>query len=83
MKVSTVTFSDIIKSYDNSPDSISLRLTRRDIYDGDMAGIMFDTYHDKRTGFSFIVSAAGVKADYVLSEDGNGDAGFEIYLQKR
>ena len=60
-----------IKSYDSSPDSISLRLTRRDIYDGDMAGIMFDTYHDLRTGFSFIVSAAGVKADYILSEDGS------------
>ncbi|HCE56796.1 MAG TPA: hydrolase, partial [Prolixibacteraceae bacterium] len=48
-----------IKSFDNNPDSISLRMTRRDIYDGDMAGIMFDTYNDKRTGFSFIVSAAG------------------------
>ena len=62
-----------IKSFDSSPDSISLRLTRRDIYDGDMAGIMFDTYHDKRTGFSFIVSAAGVKADYVLSDDGSNE----------
>lgn len=62
-----------IKSYDNNPDSISLRMTRRDIYDGDMAGIMFDTYNDKRTGFSFIVSAAGVKADYVLSNDGDNE----------
>lgn len=62
-----------IKSCDTSPDSISLRLTRRDIYDGDMVGIIFDTYHDLRTGFSFIVSAAGVKSDYLFSEDGNNE----------
>ncbi|HSO87762.1 MAG TPA: DUF5916 domain-containing protein [Draconibacterium sp.] len=59
-----------IKSHDTSPDSISLRLTRRDIYDGDMVGIIFDTYHDLRTGFSFIVSAAGVKSDFLISDDG-------------
>lgn len=62
-----------IKSHDTSPDSISLRLTRRDIYDGDMVGIILDTYHDLRTGFSFIVSAAGVKADFLLSDDGNNE----------
>jgi hypothetical protein len=62
-----------IKSYDTSPDSISLRLTRRDIYDGDMVGIIFDTYHDLRTGFSFIVSAAGVKSDFLISNDGGNE----------
>lgn len=59
-----------IKSFDTNPDSISLRLTRRDIYDGDMVGIIFDTYHDLRTGFSFIVSAAGVKSDFLISNYG-------------
>ncbi len=59
-----------IKSYDQNPDSISLRMTRRDITDGDMAGIIFDTYNDKRTGFSFIVSAAGVKTDFIMTNDG-------------
>jgi len=59
-----------IKSIDTNPDSISLRLTRRDVYDGDMVGIIFDTYHDLRTGFSFIVSAAGVKSDFLISDDG-------------
>jgi hypothetical protein len=59
-----------IKSHDTNPDSISLRLTRRDVYDGDMVGIIFDTYHDLRTGFSFIVSAAGVKSDFLISDDG-------------
>ncbi|MDB4584899.1 carbohydrate binding family 9 domain-containing protein, partial [Draconibacterium sp.] len=62
-----------IKALDNSPDSISLRMTRRDITDGDLAGIMFDTYHDKRTSFNFFVSAAGVKSDFVMSNDGDNE----------
>ncbi|MBT3384066.1 MAG: carbohydrate binding family 9 domain-containing protein [Prolixibacteraceae bacterium] len=59
-----------IKSIDKSPDSISMRLTRRDVTDGDMVGIMLDTYRDKRTGFNFIVSAAGIKSDFIMSNDG-------------
>lgn len=62
-----------IKALDSSPDSISMRLTRRDDTDGDMVGIMFDTYNDKRTAFAFIVSAAGVKSDFVSSNDGNSE----------
>jgi len=62
-----------IKALDKSPDSISLRMTRRDITDGDMVGIMFDTYHDKRTSFNFVVSAAGVKSDFVMSNDGENE----------
>lgn len=59
-----------IKSHDSGADSISMRLSRRDELDGDMAGIMFDTYFDKRTAFGFFVSAAGVKSDFVQSNDG-------------
>ncbi len=62
-----------IKSFDTNPDSISLRLTRRDILDGDLAGIFLDSYHDLRTGFAFVVSAAGVKSDFVNSNDGNNE----------
>ncbi|MBN1819387.1 MAG: carbohydrate binding family 9 domain-containing protein [Prolixibacteraceae bacterium] len=59
-----------IKCLDTSPDSISMRMTRRDVTDGDLVGIMFDTYNDKRTAFAFIVSAAGVKTDMVEVNDG-------------
>ena len=58
-----------IKALDDHPDSISTRLTRRDNTEGDAVGITFDTYNDKRTGFSFGVSAAGIKSDMVLSDD--------------
>lgn len=62
-----------IKSLDSNPDSISMRMTRRDETDGDLAGILFDTYHDKRTSFGFIVSASGVKSDFVDSNDGENE----------
>jgi hypothetical protein len=62
-----------IKSYDNSPDSIVKRLTRRDQVDGDMAGIVFDSFHDLRTGFIFGASVAGVKFDQMLTNDGENE----------
>ena len=39
------------KVYDTSPDSIVNRLTRRDEADGDLIGIIVDSFHDLRTGF--------------------------------
>ena len=50
-----------VKSYDTAPDSIVNRLTRRDQADGDLVGVIFDSFHDLRTGFLFGVSSAGVK----------------------
>lgn len=44
-------------------------MTRRDQAEGDAVNITLDTYHDKRTGFNFSVSAAGVKSDLVFSDD--------------
>lgn len=61
------------KCLDSSPDSISMRMTRRDVTDGDLVGIMFDTYNDKRTAFAFVVSAAGVKTEMVQSNDGENE----------
>ena len=59
-----------IKAYDTAPDSISQRISRRDNADGDIVGIAFDSYHDLRTGFVFIVNAAGVKLDMIWAGDG-------------
>lgn len=59
-----------IKAYDTSPDSIVNRLTRRDQSDGDLVGILIDSYHDLRTAFLFGVSSAGVKYDQFWSNDG-------------
>jgi hypothetical protein len=67
-----------IKSYDTSPDSIVNRLTRRDEADGDLVGIIIDSFHDLRTGFLFGVSSAGVKYDQMYTNDsGNGDSSWD------
>ncbi|HPF52712.1 MAG TPA: DUF5916 domain-containing protein [Draconibacterium sp.] len=60
------------RAYDN-PDSVSMRMTRRDHLEGDLVGVAFDSYFDKRTHFFFIVSAAGVRSDNVTSDDGNNE----------
>ncbi len=56
--------------YDSQPDSIVARLARRDNdNESDAFFIMFDTYHDHRTGFYFGISAAGTLYDGVLHND--------------
>jgi len=67
-----------IKAYDTAPDSIVNRLTRRDEADGDLVGIILDSFHDLRTGFLFGVSSAGVKYDQMFTNDGgNGDSSWD------
>jgi hypothetical protein len=67
-----------IKAYDTAPDSVVNRLTRRDEADGDLVGIIIDSFHDLRTGFLFGVSSAGVKYDQMFTNDsGNGDSSWD------
>jgi hypothetical protein len=58
------------KAYDTAPDSIVNRLTRRDNVDGDLVGVIFDSFHDLRTGFLFGISSSGVKYDQMFTGDG-------------
>jgi hypothetical protein len=62
-----------MRAYDSSPDSIVSRLTRRDEIDGDMMAFQFDSYHDLQTAFTFFVSAAGSRADFYMSSDGENE----------
>ncbi len=62
-----------VKAFDTSPDSIVNRLTRRDEIDGDLVGIIVDSFHDLRTGFLFAVSSAGVKFDQMFTNDGQDE----------
>ena len=59
------------KCYDLEPDKIVKRLSRRDGFDGDFVEVNIDSYHDKRTGFSFTISASGVKSDEFIADNGN------------
>jgi Domain of unknown function (DUF5916)/Carbohydrate family 9 binding domain-like len=63
-----------VRAFDPHPDSIVRLLSRRDIQtNSDQINILIDSYHDRRTGYEFVVNPAGVKVDYAIYNDGNED----------
>ena len=60
-----------MRCYDSEVDKIDARLSRRDGFVGDRVAIVLDSYNDKRTAFTFVVNAAGVKGDELISDNGN------------
>lgn len=58
-------------SLDDEPSKIEKRLSRRDGFAGDRISVNLDTYNDKRTAFSFTLTAAGVKGEEFVSDNGN------------
>ena len=63
-----------VRAFDTHPDSIVKFLSRRDDFTpSDQLMVMIDSYHDRRTGYEFIVNPAGVKVDNAISNDGNED----------
>lgn len=62
-----------IRCFDNEPEKIERRLTRRDSFEGDWVAIGIDSYDDNLTGFSFSVNAAGVKNDGIVTNDNDFD----------
>lgn len=62
-----------IRCFDSQPDQIVKRLSRRDGFDGDWVGVFIDSYHDRRTAFGFVVTAAGVKGDVFESNNGGNE----------
>jgi len=69
----------LVRAFDPRPDSIVRRLARRDT-DGppnDQVLLFIDSFHDRRSGYEFIVNPAGVKSDYLLSDDTNVDQSWD------
>ncbi|WP_316929552.1 carbohydrate binding family 9 domain-containing protein [Arenibacter latericius] len=62
-----------IRCYDSEPNKIEKRLSRRDGFEGGWIAIFIDSYFDKRTAFGFLVTAAGVKADILESNNGENE----------
>lgn len=60
-----------INALDPEPETITKRLTRRDGFEGDRINVVFDSYHDQRTGFILTVTAAGVRGDEFVSDNGD------------
>ena len=62
-----------IRAYDTELGKIEKRLTRKDNFEGDWVAVCIDSYNDNRTGFNFYLTAAGVKADVLNTNDGDTD----------
>ena len=58
-----------IRAYDDMT-RMAKYSSRRDEIAGDIVGVCFDSYFDKRTGFEFDITSAGTKIDLVLSNEG-------------
>ena len=60
--------------YDAHPESIRANLGRRDTsLPADRISVYLDPYHDKRSGYVFVVNAAGLRVDGLLYNDGSQD----------
>ncbi|ARV16166.1 DUF5916 domain-containing protein [Polaribacter sp. SA4-12] len=60
-----------IVAFDEEPELIQQRLTRRDGFAGDRVNVIIDSYHDKRTAFVFTTTAAGVKGEEITTQNGD------------
>ncbi len=63
------------RMYADRPETINRLMSRRDEPgNGDRLIVTFDTYHDRRTSFSFGVTAAGVRLDWYHPHDSESDS---------
>ncbi len=63
-----------VRAFDSHADAIRGQLTRRDEDSpSDWILVAIDSYHDRRTAFTFWVNPAGVKRDVYLYDDTNED----------
>ncbi len=60
-----------LRAFDPEPETITNRLSRRDGFVGDRINVLIDSYHDLRTGFLFTVTAAGVRGDEFITDNGD------------
>ena len=67
-----------VRAYDPHPDSIVSLLSRRDVRtNSDQIKILFDAYHDGRTGVELIVNPAGVQRDAAMHSDNVEDMSWD------
>ena len=71
-------FYVFVRAFDAHPDSVIRLLARRDSWTpSDLIGVLVDSYHDRRSGYEFIVNPAGVKLDAAIYDDGNEDGAWD------
>ncbi|HSA57812.1 MAG TPA: DUF5916 domain-containing protein [Gemmatimonadaceae bacterium] len=68
----------LVRAFDPRPDSIMALLSRRDERtQSDYIRVIVDSYHDRRTGYQFMVNPAGVKRDLYLYNDSQEDISWD------
>lgn len=68
----------LVRAFDPAPDSIMALLSRRDERtQSDYIRVIVDSYHDRRTGYQFMVNPAGVKRDLYLYNDTSEDISWD------
>jgi hypothetical protein len=68
----------LVRAFDSAPDSTLRALARRDSdTPSDQIGVVVDSYHDRRSGYEFVVNLDGVKRDNAISNDGNFDSSWD------
>ena len=59
--------------FEDEPDKINYHFVARDVSSGsDSADILLDTFHDRRTGYFFSITAAGAQFDGTFDESRGG-----------
>ena len=76
-----------VTAFDANPDQIKGYLTRRDVSSAsDWVRVYIDSYHDRRTAYSFAVNPAGVKLDTYhfndTNEDNSWDAVWDVVVRR-
>ena len=72
------------RMYDSHPDSIVSRLCRRDVdIQSDRFAVFLDPFHDHRSGYYFMVNAAGVQYDGTLFNDSWDDNAWDGVWQAK
>ncbi len=67
-----------VRAFDSRPDQIKAFLTRRDTgSSSDWIRIYIDSYHDRRSAYSFAVNPVGVKLDTYHFNDTDQDDGWD------
>jgi hypothetical protein len=66
-----------IRAYDD-PAKVHKYPGRRDSLTGDIVGVCFDSYNDKRTGFEFDLTAGGSKIDLLLFGETEWDTTWDV-----
>jgi nuclear transport factor 2 (NTF2) superfamily protein len=65
------------RMFSRDPSKIQAPLSRRDnTFQAERIWVSFDSYHDRRTAYSFGISASGVRADWYHASDNENDANF-------